>query len=242
MNLYQLAESGDLPLHQYMDEGSLNWIKDNNPFPKKVVTYFNLSIIRILDTLVNFTPKHDWFTLPEEVDGLHGLKHIMRVVTYASILSSDKYSKIILTASALHDICRLDDKGDHGHAKRAADWFKENISLVSESFQIKLSEDEIESVYYSILFHEIPYETIIDDANYIKHKNYIDIVKTADALDRYRLPKLKWWINDNLISIIPPDELKHFAFKFVVDSETEYLTSKNSIRSILDTLKSYDSK
>lgn len=242
MNLYQLAESGDLPLHQYMDEGTLNWIKVNNPFPKKEVTYSNVPISRVLDTLSNFTPKHDWFTLQEEADGLHGLKHIMRVVTYASILSNDKYSKIILSASALHDICRLDDKGDHGHAKRAADWFKDNLSLVSESFQVKLSEDEIESVYYSILFHEIPYETITNDVNYIKYKNYIDIVKTADALDRYRLPKLKWWINDSLINVIPSDELKHFAFKFVVDSETEFLKSKNSIESILDTLKSYGSK
>jgi hypothetical protein len=47
----------------------------------------------------------------------------------------------------------------------------------------------------------------------------VDIVKTADALDRYRLPKLKWWINDSYLRCLPPDWIKRTAYDLVVASE-----------------------
>jgi hypothetical protein len=48
-------------------------------------------------------------------------------------------------------------------------------------------------------------------------------LRTADALDRYRLPKVKWWIDDAYLNKKPSDALKAFAFDLVVRSETDRL-------------------
>jgi hypothetical protein len=76
----------------------------------------------------------------------------------------------------------------------------------------------------------------LSDKEYLKHKEIIDLLKTADALDRYRLPKLKWWINDDFVIVIPDESEKSFAYNLVINSEKNYLSINDSVKSVLNSL------
>lgn len=69
----------------------------------------------------------------------------------------------------------------------------------------------------------------------------IDVLKTADALDRYRLPKLKWWIDDAQIKIVPSDDFKAFSFDLIIASERRFLKGEDNANSIISALHDLNS-
>ncbi|MGW6195392.1 hypothetical protein ACWF0M_04505 [Kribbella sp. NPDC055110] len=52
----------------------------------------------------------------------------------------------------------------------------------------------------------------------------IDVIKAADALDRYRLPKLKWWPDPSRMRLQPPSWMHQFAWRLVVETEAGALS------------------
>ena len=178
-----------------------------------------------------------WFFTPKEVHSIHGIRHLLRVGIYSLILAKLAGFKQSLFFSALiaglfHDVRRKDSKRDEGHGKRAAQWVQSHIGDITDHLGIKLSGEAVEQIYYAIYSHEIPYSQLIEKPFYKKHKFLIDLLKTADALDRYRLPKLKWWINDEHLEFVPPDFLKVFSYYLVVMSEKNYLDGQNNEESV----------
>ncbi|MHA1804232.1 MAG: hypothetical protein ACTSU4_06805 [Promethearchaeota archaeon] len=232
---------GKLPRNQYMDAVTLNWIRENEPaFNAEPLLELNLKL-KIEDHLheiENYIPQIDWFLILKKKDTIHGLRHVIRVMINSFVLLTLKKKRFetcfknALVASSIHDLRRRSDLMDINHGKRAARWFKNNITLIEKQYNISLSSHDIDEIYHAIIFHNIPYSKIEKEKYYLKYKILTDILKTADALDRYRLPSIRLWFKAKYISYLPPDYIKHFAFQLVIFSEAKFLeglTNKDSV-------------
>lgn len=235
MSLVELAEYNQLPDHQYIDRETLNWIIQNKPSFDKPISYKVKDVTP--EYFKKFIPPNNWFLVPIQVNSIHGVRHLLRVAIYTAQLCDIKKRTNLIISALLHDIRQLNDKGDTGHGQRAADWFKDNFLKVQRYFKIRFSKRDIEEIYYSIYYHEIPYKDILADTNYKKYKEAVDILKTADALDRYRQPKIKWWIDDSYLVLVPDEKLKKFAYDLVIITEAMHLDGYDNARSILEGLK-----
>lgn len=228
-SLHQLAEENNLPLHQNLDTETLEWIKNNKPEELVNLDYSDIINSIDIDKISRFTPIHNWFTSKDKVNSLHGIRHLMRVVTYSYYLSSsiksDSGRNSLLLASLLHDIRRNDDKGDEGHAGRATEWYLKHDNEVHK--ELNLTDIDSNIIIELIKEHERPSSP---------KSELLSILKTADALDRYVQPKKKWWIDEEYLELKPSMELKAFAFDLVVKSEEKYLRGVDSKDSIISSL------
>ncbi|MFH1455157.1 MAG: hypothetical protein ABIF22_02460 [bacterium] len=239
-SLISLAEENKLPVHQYMDMETLNWIISLNPFKNKS-SLASLFPVESVDLLYKFLPQKKWFLVKDEISTIHGIRHLLRVVVYMIILSPTKElstQKIInrIIAAGLHDIRRLNDKSDPDHGKRSAEWFLENYKKISEQFGCNLTEYDKDDIYYSIYFHDVEYGVFEKTPEYYKHKPSIDILKTSDALDRYRLPKKKWWFDKKLVKFPVTENIMKFAYEFIINTEMYYLKNLCDTSSVINLL------
>ncbi|MBA7715237.1 hypothetical protein ES703_124278 [subsurface metagenome] len=248
VSLIELIEKGKLPLHQFMDLETVNWIKENRPSFNNVNSpEFNLKnkIDKYVLEIKKYIPSPTWFLVSKKKDSIHGMRHIIRVIFHSLHLSSlneGKSSRLFtnsLVASSLHDLRRKNDLMDMYHGKRAARWFKKNTSLIENQYEIHLSQKDIKEIYYSISFHDLPYDQIVKSINYEKYKDLTDILKTADALDRYRLPSIRLWFKDKYVFFIPPDYLKCLAYQIVITSETNFLNGLTNVNSVLAAIEDF---
>lgn len=212
-SLWSLAQENKQPDFQYMDQETLDQIKASKPGFSPQDVSFELTQSDI-DLLLNLSPREDWYLKPEIVSSIHGLAHTVRVMAYALLLAKDEVNleelEAILFACSIHDTQRVDDRGDEGHETRALTWLKENF-FNHKNFNL----------VYQILEGTHDYEKYL---------------RTADALDRYRLPKVKWWIDDSYLSIKPTESLKILAFNLILCSEQKILNGTESKTAVLDCL------
>lgn len=237
-SLVTLASIDELPPIQYMDQETINWIENNKPkFRNKKI----LSLVGSKKIIERYIPKKQWFFKKEHWDSIHGIRHLLRVAVWTLLYAREiKYSgnlKVVLIASVLHDVRRQNDKGDALHGLRSAKWFKKNEKEISKYFSVKLNKFDIEEIYWLMIAHELSWPAVKSNPFYKKYKNSTEIIRTADALDRYRLPKLKWWINEKKLNLKVSNSLKNTAYNLVVLSEYQYLKTRKSIESITKQLK-----
>ena len=246
VSLIELIQKGKVPLHQFMDLDTINWIKKNKPsFNINNPPEYNFKdeIDHFLKEIKKYIPDPSWFLISEKMDSIHGMRHILRVIFHSLfliIISKDISShslKNSLVASSLHDLKRKNDLMDLYHGKRVARWFKKNTSLIENHYEIHLSQRDIDEIYFGISFHDVAYKKIEKNTNYKKYKALTDILKTADALDRYRLPSLRLWFKDKFISFIPPEYLKNMAYELVISSEINFLKGLTNENSVLMAIK-----
>ena len=221
-----------------MDHETIIWIKQNNPFKSKVSIPTDLQKAS-KEYAKKFTPPSQWFINDERAKTIHGKRHLLRVGIYTFLLMKhlliEEDLDLCIIAGVLHDIRRETDGSDEGHAFKSAEWFISNVEEITAQFQIKLSKFQIEKIYHAILLHELRLELI--ERKYLdKFEHIINIIKTADALDRYIQPKLKWWLDDKFLVIKPSTHLKHFAFELIVKSELNFLNNTDSELSIFDSI------
>jgi len=140
----------------------------------------------------------------------------------------------------LHDIRRQDDKRDATHGGRTAHWLGQNAAAIQKEWRITITNEDIRAMAAIIALHESPYTDLTDEelTTYQKYTQETDILKTADALDRYRMPKLKWWPNDAYLRLLPPAWLKQTAYETVLKSETLFLKNNDSLTSVWEVVKS----
>lgn len=230
MNLVELAECNNLPEHQFMDEGTINWIETTGKKFLQEKSFVSNDKLSSLSQYKLYFPPKKWFQNENLYQSIHGIRHISRVGVYANILCNvldlgDTTLNNLLFAISLHDIKRINDKADIGHGARASEWAKLNISLIESEFEISVNPDYLDEILLAIEFHETPYDKIPQNLSE-KGKELIDLIKTCDALDRFRLPKEKWWINLSFLKVIPSNSLIQFAYQFVVETEKRYLSDK----------------
>jgi len=216
-----------------MDWAGLQLIKNNKPVFKQEPHYIDIEIIE------NFKIPEEWFLEKRIINSIHGVRHMMRSVIYAVYLSryfglNNVDRQALMIGSVLHDVRRMKDEGDSGHGLRSGQWLKNNLELVNHTFGTVLDNNYLLKVCQAIEFHEIPYVEMNTEqyTEYRKNRILVDLLKTVDALDRYRLTWLNDWPKDKYMRAIPPDWIKHVAYNMVVKSEESYLKTEDNWRSI----------
>jgi hypothetical protein len=234
MNLYELAQRKQLPKFQQMDSPTLDWIRAHRP---------DLGGWRYSDICSTLTAgpeipvfEPSWFLEPRVADGLHGTRHALRVALYVRALAAEQglsstERRTVIASALLHEIGRLHDQGDTEHGARGANWVNDHGESLSPL--LELSATDCATVALAILGHEIPYPGVEREPGYAAAGWAIDLLKTADVLDRYRLPKTKWWQGDAFLKLLPSAALKSFAFDLVVESERRFLSGTDSVTSVL---------
>lgn len=233
--LYELAASGRLPDHQFMDERTLDWIesKEGAVFPSDISPRLNhttLTASSIIELLDQFTPLIEWYSNPSLAKSIHGLRHTLRVIVLtrvvAEILATNATKPDVYIAASIHDLRRENDRQDPDHGQRAAFWWLKHKAMVCERYRAQ----EVDSlgIASAIRLHEIAQEDFSGEDRdvYGVYRRDVDTLKLADALDRYRLPKAKWWIDDRKTPTAAPITLKRFAFQLMLRSERTYLAGQ----------------
>ncbi|MEU6973520.1 hypothetical protein AB0A71_38535 [Kitasatospora aureofaciens] len=237
-SLVDLAARKQLPHHQYMDPATIEWIKANRPDlgaawppPLRWASKHILSRSALPAT---------WLAEPRLHDSLHGVRHSMRTAALAALLAEiheldDTDAATVVLAAAVHDCQRLHDQDDRGHGARAAIWLAANADNVWTHFGLVATPRRIIQAATAIRLHDLPYDAFCSDdqADYHRAELICDLVKAADALDRYRLPKLSWWPDARHVREPAFEQLRAVAFDLVVVSETAHLAGASSAEAVL---------
>lgn len=136
-----------------------------------------------------------------------------------------------MVAASIHDLRRSVDMREDSHGLNASKWFLKNKHLFKG-----LSKKEIDSIVFAVSHHDIYSNEKILDKEGIKLFN---ILKAADALDRFRLPKKEWWPNQKFISIKLSNKFLEFAKNFVIQTEKDRLAGMDIIEAIIRNGKKY---
>lgn len=236
ISLYKLAQRNQLPKLQLMDLETIERIKPHIRLkPQTIHDVFSDYKSISQDEIIKFIPTKPYFAKANHFYSIHGISHIVRVMINSLVLCQliQCLYKEVLIAAALHDIRRQDDKSDKDHGKRSANWFGRNYRSIP--FARDLKSSEIKTVEMIISYHDAPIESISSSC---KNKDLINILRAADALDRYRLPKIKWWPKPSYLFIKEARKLFNLSKIFVYQSELACL--KKNIpkeKNIIETAK-----
>lgn len=236
MNLRKKLLNSPKPKHQFHDKSSIQWIINNKPqnLPNKY--FLNIKPIKKVENLKPWKViKSSWFQNNLIKNGIHGFRHCCRVAIYSLFLTQKYYKEIkkdkeiesIMFASLIHDCRRKNDNNDFFHGERSANWLKKNKNILP-----KRLKNFLNLIIFLVSNHDKPYKDVKNDFFYKEFKNFLDIIKTADALDRYRFPRSDWWINLKIVPIKPPKSFMSFAFDFCVKSEEVFIKKNNNLKSI----------
>ena len=210
--LHEQLQVHPYPSHQYLDKASVLWLIEQGK-PQSVSVYsllpkYSPFPINELDL------RTEWFGDTKMAYGIHGARHLVRVALYvwiiAQYLAVDRVGSReqmidFLQAAMVHDIRRIDDNADIEHGHRSADWIEAVLPKTSDA------------AVAAVRFHaeEAPRGL---DANSL---DLLNMLKTADALDRFRLPRVKWWPDKDRMPLETSDELLEFCKYVTLQSELE---------------------
>ncbi|MGW4647205.1 hypothetical protein [Kitasatospora sp. NPDC004289] len=236
-SLVELAARKELPLHQFTDTATVEWIKANRPdFPPAWPPPLRPSTKALVEQAAIPTR---WFAEPQLADSIHGHRHGLRTAVLAALLAdwhglNETDTAATVIAAAVHDCQRQHDKDDQGHGSRAAVWLAANAELAWSHFRRTPSPSEIIRAATAVRLHEVPYEafTADDRADYSRAERICDLVKAADALDRYRLPKRSWWPDSRYVREPAFNQLLPLAFDLVVVSEEAFLAGASGVAAV----------
>lgn len=163
----------------------------------------------------------------------------MRTAALAAVLAEangldNGDTATVILAAAVHDCQRRHDQDDRGHGARAAIWLAANADTVWGHFGLTASPRRIVQAATAVRLHDVPYEAFNadDKSDHARAACITDVVKAADALDRYRLPKLKWWPDARYVREPAFDQMRGLAFDLVLVSEWAYLAGANGTAAV----------
>lgn len=230
------AGQGSLPSFQYVDREMVSWIAVHRPeFAVEQIW----DVPRVGLPVADVAVPGGWLVAPAMVDSAHGVRHLMRAAVYAALLAvhcglGRDACVAAAVAGAVHDCRRLHDLDDPGHGARAAAWLRQNSGMVVDHFGLGGGLFDVDLVATAVELHEVPYE-LFDEVQVQRYgavRDVVDVVKTADALDRYRLPRLAWWPREEHLRLTPPTWLKALAYRLVLRSEASHVFGVPSDRSV----------
>lgn len=159
--------------------------------------YTELKENGIIDLYKKYSQKHlkgSWFHKPE---GIHGKRHIKRVLFLSLIMShidelTDEDRQILIYASLYHDIGREHDWEDEEHGYESV-LKMEELKLTTKG----LNEDEVHILKVIMKYHcirdSVGVEAILSDEKINNTERALDLFKRfkdCDGLDRVRLGDL----------------------------------------------------
>ncbi|MEU3497648.1 hypothetical protein ABZ747_29670 [Kitasatospora cineracea] len=211
--LHESAATGRLPDHQVMDRPTLAWIADQRPGGPGARP-------RLPHPATPLVPDPSWFARPETATSLHGVLHGARVAVLVQFLAVGLGPDRVLAlaaAAACHDCRRHSDRTDPGHGARAAHWLTQHPTCLSSAFGHVPGPEAVTAV----ALHDVPHHAFTADqrAAYHRHRTAVDVLKAADALDRYRLPATRWWPDLPLLRLRVPAWAPLLAHDLVVGTE-----------------------
>lgn len=235
--LHVLASQDKLPLHQYLDEATLEWIEQNNPFTVRYIADSSSQDERnkliadmvkaVEDTISWYSSIQILYARTNAANTLHGDLHALRVAFFSALLSigntNIQPSQAVL-AGLYHDVARVNDQADLSHGVRSAAVLENYLSKSS----ISLSPEETERMIMAVRLH--------DDSNLEGLDDLRAVLKVADALDRYRLPKTKWWPDESKMPFTPPAIVFYVAYKLVLNSEAKVLEGEGFVNALRDSV------
>jgi len=235
MSLREKLLSHPKPPHQFHDAGSLEWLSSNRPqyLPK---TYkLEKSFVEIIERKKPWKKcDNGWFTNELIRDGIHGYRHVCRVAIHSLLLAtqikpeiSEQEIDALIFIALLHDCRRINDNTDSRHGIRVNEWLNKNNNVLPKKLQ-----PLFKAIYFSIIVHDDSYDQIIKKKDYQKFKFFVDIQKTADALDRYRFPREDWWLKDEFVALFPDRRAMAFAYDLALECEVLYLQNKDNQNSV----------
>ncbi|MGW1280721.1 hypothetical protein ACWD4V_27670 [Streptomyces tsukubensis] len=254
-SLVALAARGQLPPHQYPDRPTLDWIAAHRPrlgpSSHPVPGPATRALIRR-----SATPPH-WTAEPRLADSLHGIRHAMRTAALAGVLAAANGldaadTAVAVVAAAVHDCRRRHDRDDPGHGERAAHWLTARADEVWAHFGLPApAPHTVARAATAVRLHDVPYEDFApgngdsgqrpyNHVSYEEHRAVCDLLKAADALDRYRLPKASWWPDTRRVRQPAFDTFRALAFDLVVGSERARLAGAGSADAVLSVLAEKD--
>jgi hypothetical protein len=244
-SLVSLAARNAMPGFQYMDAATIAWIASHcDEFPaisSTPETRVGAIGQRILET--GPIPS-DWHAEPNLVNSLHGTRHLLRTAALAALLAElyglgSRDTATLVVAASMHDCRRLHDNNDTGHGERASTWLIEHSSEVFSFFGVHANATQIHKAAVAIRLHDVPYIafTESDAASRVATEGITDLLKAADALDRYRLPTLEWWPRYEYLRVVPPMWLRRVAFDLVLETESACLAGADSVSAVLTALR-----
>lgn len=241
-SLVELAARKQLPHHQFMDHATVRWIEANQPEFPGAPAYGLLAASQRL--LYRSAIPVSWMAEPRLADSLHGIRHAMRTAALAALLAeatslSQEDTATLIVSAAVHDCRRLHDKDDRGHGARAAVWLTDNADAVWAHFHLTAAPQFTVAATTAVRLHDVPYAafTADDRTDHVQAEEITDLLKAADALDRYRQPKLSWWPDSSLVRTAEFDALRPLAFELVVASEASHLAGFDSADSVFKALE-----
>jgi hypothetical protein len=235
-SLVAQAAAKALPLHQHMDTDTLRWIASHNGAIPRGERPRHIRLPAPARSVLHQAPiPASWRQSRALTDSLHGTRHLLRTAVLAGLLAqrhqldTDSQAAVIV-AAAIHDCRRIDDGADPGHGQRAALWLADHAETVFDHFGITPSPQRISAAIAAVRLHEAPYSVFTDrdHAEHAAHRAAVDVLKTADALDRYRLPRRTWWPHHKFLRLLPEPWMHRLAFDLVVSSESAYLAGQPS--------------
>jgi len=130
-------------------------------------------------------------------------------------------------AGLLHDCRRKNDNADPRHGLRAGEWLKGRKVLPR-------GVNHFESaIRFAISVHADPYDKIVALPRYEGFRELTDILKTADALDRFRFPRSDWWFDPRFIRLPANPAVLGFAFDLALLSERAFLEGAGNPGAVL---------
>jgi hypothetical protein len=236
-NLVELAARRQLPQHQYMDRATVRWIAANRPDLREVAM---APLPEASQRLLHRAAAPAGWWLESQVTGsIHGIRHGMRTAALAALLAQDAgmdeaETGDLVVAAAVHDCRRVHDQDDRGHGARASSWLTQNADTVWRHFGLTATTARTNRAAVAVRLHDVPYTSFsaADEADYAKAEQLCDMVKAADALDRYRLPKLSWWPDAAHVRAGSFERFRAAAFDLVVRSENAQLDGLGSAEAV----------
>ena len=233
--LHIQAEQGKLGPLEIMDTETLQWIVRLSK--NKYVQYSSVTVPRFTPDdfalIEKLVPQRSWFYSQEHIYSLHGLSHITRVMVMAlavcRLMDEPDYTSCVLAAS-IHDIRRENDNGDPLHGHRAAEWLLDNSGEIAIPLTLLPVSDD--PILQAVTNHQVNYEDI-DPQVLQQHQRSIHILKAADALDRFRMPKQKWWPQPELIRLKPAHALLETARLLTIRSEQNILEGVDQAEAVM---------
>ncbi len=230
-NLFQSIK----PRHQFHDTTSLKWLSSHRP--KSLPRNYKIDP-KVASVVEKFQPweqcKDSWFSNHLIRDGIHGFRHVCRVSISAISVALSHNSNIsqsemqaIMFAGLIHDCRRKNDNADPHHGIRAAAWLAKRPEILPKHLSSFLP-----AVRFAISVHNDSYEDIKRKTTYKKFKFIVDVIKTADGLDRYRFPRSDWWFSPHFSVLLPNPKEMSFAFDLALASEMLFLDKKDNLKSV----------